>query len=126
MDVRCNELINTVQEQENNIIEMELYFRRDSVRKTNNWPESENEDTDKLVVQLCEDVGSEIKPGDISGSHMVGKPVSDGKPRPVLVIFTSYRVRQKLFVKRSKLKRCKGWQPQCRPKHKRRFVQGPC
>ena len=108
MDARCNELMNIVQKQENRIIEMEQYSRRDSVRITNNWPESDKEDTDELVVQLCEAVGSENKPEDISRSHRVGKPVNDGKPRPVLVKFTSYRARQKLFVKRSKLKGAKG------------------
>ena len=52
--------------------------------------------------------GRKLNPEDISRSHRVGQPVNDGKPRPVLVKFTSYRARQKLFLKRSKLKGAKG------------------
>ena len=34
VDARCNELMNIVQKQENRIVEMEQYSRRDSVRIT--------------------------------------------------------------------------------------------
>ena len=45
----------------------------------------------------------DLQPEDISRSHLVGAPFAT-RPRPVLVKFSTYRARERVFKARSKLK----------------------
>lgn len=89
---------------ESAIDELEQYGRRNALRITNEWPEREDESTDNLVLKLANDLlGVELQESDISRSHRVG-PSQARKPRSVLVKFTSYRARERVYRARMKLK----------------------
>ena len=89
---------------ESAIDELEQYGRRNALRVSNNWPEAAQEDTDTLIVQMARDhLNIDLQPSDISRSHRVGPPTPD-KPRPVLVKFSTYRARERIYRARSKLK----------------------
>ena len=82
----------------------EQYSRRNNLRITG-YRETENENTDDIVLKIAADIGSDIELSDIDRSHRVGRPgVNRSKPRDVIVKFTSYRARQKLYKKRTALK----------------------
>ena len=82
----------------------EQYSRRNNLRITG-YRETENENTDDIVLKIAADIGSDIELSDIDRSHRVGRPgVNRTKPRDVIVKFTSYRARQKLYKKRTALK----------------------
>lgn len=86
------------------IDELEQYGRRNALRVSNNWPEADQENTDTLIINMAHDhLGIDLQPSDISRSHRVGPP-SAPKPRPVLVKFSTYRARERIFRARSKLK----------------------
>lgn len=86
------------------IDELEQYGRRNALRVSNEWPEVENENTDLLILSMANDqLGVQLEPTDISRSHRVGSSFAK-KPRPVLVKFTSYRARERVFRARTKLK----------------------
>lgn len=82
----------------------EQYSRRNNLRITG-YRETENESTDDIVLKMAADIGSDIELSDIDRSHRVGRPGANRtKPRDVIVKFTSYRARQKLYKKRTALK----------------------
>ena len=82
---------------------LEQYSRRNSLRITG-IPESEgNTNTDKIVLDMCKDIGLSLTDSDIDRSHWVGKP-NGLKPRQIIVKFTSYRSRQQVYKARSRLK----------------------
>ena len=85
------------------IAEMEQYQRRDNLRIFG-IPESRNEDTDQLALKVFNDrLGVQLDLSDVSRSHRVG-PNVPGKPRPIIVKFTNYRPRSKVFRAKRKLK----------------------
>ena len=92
MDKLSNELNQSVLK----VDELEQYDRRNSLRLSLNTKQEEVENTDKIVVN-----GVDIECSDISRSHRVGRPGS--KPRPILVTFVSYRMREKLYSNRKKM-----------------------
>lgn len=82
----------------------EQYSRRNNLRITG-CGETDNENTDDIILKMAADIGSDIQLGDIDRSHRVGKPGSHRtRPREVIVKFTSYRARQKLYKMRTALK----------------------
>lgn len=89
--------------------ELEQYQRRNNLRIFG-ISESQDEDTDALVVQLCRDkLGFELPKDAICRSHRIGKqppPAPDGskRPRPIIVRFIGYRHRQQMFSDKKKLK----------------------
>lgn len=82
----------------------EQYSRRNSVR-ISGMRESEGENTDKLVLALCNN-GMKLSPPlemcDIDRSHRVGK--KSDKARPLLVKFVSYKRKSQLMKMRGALK----------------------
>ena len=77
----------------------EQYSRRNCLR-ISGIPESDTEDTDRLVLDMADAIGASIAIDDIDRSHRVGRPPTaavDATPRAIIVKFTSYRYRQKLF-----------------------------
>ena len=90
---------------EERLDDLEQYSRRNSLRV---WlPEMENkgECTDSLIIDHAKTLGVTIQPTDIDRSHRVGA-VKEGNPKPraVIVKFSSYKTRQKLFDARRKNK----------------------
>lgn len=81
--------------------ELEQYQRRNSIRVFG-VPETSDENTDDLVLQVAASVGANININMIDRSHRVG-PKTD-KPRPIIAKFTSYRFRQEIYSKKKNLK----------------------
>lgn len=83
----------------------EQYSRRNCLRFAG-IDEKAGEDTDKQIVDICKDMDATITMADIDRSHRIGKPNANGKPRAIIVKFTSYRVRRQVFKKRTGLRNC--------------------
>jgi len=87
---------------ESKLDDQEQYSRRNLVR-VSGIQENQSENTDDLIIKLSDAIGSGLSLTEIDRSHRVGKP-NPSKPRDIIVKFTSYRARQKVYLKRSKLK----------------------
>lgn len=86
----------------NEIDKLEQYQRRSNLRVFG-IPETVNENTDNLIVNLAnEKLKVKLNISDIDRSHRVGR--KGNKPRPIIVKFTSYRSRQEIFRSKAKLK----------------------
>lgn len=86
------------------IEELEQYGRRNALRISNEWLETEGESTDTLILNMANDVlGVDLQATDISRSHRVG-PKIGSRPRPILVKFSTYRARERVFRARKTLK----------------------
>lgn len=81
--------------------EREQYSRRNNLRIFG-IPEAENEDTDKLVIDVAGKMGVSLEPYHIDRSHRVGK--TSENPRPIIVKFVSYAERRVVFTSKKKLK----------------------
>ena len=96
------ELKNRVTRLEQDIDDTEQYSRRNNLR-ISKLPESPNEDTDAIFLKIAETLNVPLTPGDIDRNHRVGRPGS--KPqRDIIVKFVTYRVRERLFINRKKLR----------------------
>ena len=87
------------------IDDLEQYSRRNclllhGVVKTN------AECTDDIIIKTCaEELGIDVKQEDLDRSHRLGKVKrNDNKPRPIIVKFARYAVRNKVFSNKKKLK----------------------
>lgn len=89
--------------------DLEQYQRRNNLRFFG-LEETPREDTDEIIKAVCrEKLGFELPDNAICRSHRVGsqpKSTTDGRKRhrPIIVRFTGYRHRQKVFVAKKKLK----------------------
>lgn len=89
--------------------DMEQYQRRNNLRIFG-IEEVQGEDTDQLVNTLCKDkLGIVLHEISVCRSHRVGKPpgpAADGRRRhrPIIVRFTSYRDRRRVFNSKKLLK----------------------
>ena len=82
---------------------LEQYSRRSNLR-IYGVMESNRENTDNLVVNIAQEkLGVSLSPDDIDRSHRIGKP-RRGKPRAIIVKFSSYKKRMEIFKNKSKLK----------------------
>lgn len=79
----------------------EQYSRRNCLRVTG-IPESENENTDDLILNLARSIDVELTVQDIDRSHRLGRPTNGVSPRPrdIIVKFVSYRSRAKFYKNR--------------------------
>ncbi len=88
---------------EDQLNELAQYSRRNSLRVANPWEEKPGENTDELVKEMSSTLLSvELTDADIGRSHRIG-PKRGNTPRSIVVGFTSYRARQKLYLARTKL-----------------------
>ena len=75
------------------------YSRRNCLRLSG-FTETEQENTDDIVLEAFRAIGVDIQLTEIDRSHHVGSPRgsadSDSKPRDIIVKFTSYRSRTKV------------------------------
>ncbi|MEW8544179.1 MAG: hypothetical protein AB2693_11655, partial [Candidatus Thiodiazotropha sp.] len=91
---------------------LEQYGRRNILR-ISGIPEQPNEQTDDLVLKLAEELNVTMSTYDIDRSHRVGKidddrrttrPRRPKRHRDIIVKFTSYNARYRLFQKRKELR----------------------
>ena len=80
----------------------EQYSRRNCLR-ISGVPEDSSENTDVYVIDMARAIDVEVKLDEIERSHRVG-PMKTGRPRDIIVKFTSYRVRRKVYGERTKAK----------------------
>ena len=80
----------------------EQYSRRNCLR-ISGVPEDSSENTDVYVIDMARAIDVEVKLDEIERSHRVG-PMKAGRPRDIIVKFTSYRVRRKVYGERTKAK----------------------
>ena len=66
-------------------------------------PEDPNEITENIVVELAGAVSEDIDLSEIERSHHVGKPRA-WLPRDIIIKFSAYRTRQRLYKYRTLLK----------------------
>lgn len=103
-EAEISSLKTKVENLEMELDDLEQYGRRNALRISGAWPESDNEKTDDIILKMAkDDLKVDLQPSDIDRSHRVGKKV-DGKQRPILVKFTSYRSRNMIYRARTSLK----------------------
>ena len=99
-------MVNTLEQKvmklERDVDDGEQYSRRNSVR-ISGVGESSEEDTDRIILNIAKDLEADITLNDIDRSHRVGKS-RNGRPRAIIVKFTSYRARRALYSKRMNLR----------------------
>lgn len=81
----------------------EQYSRRNCLRIAG-VPENQSENTDVYVIDLTRAIDAEVTLDDIERSHRVGKRRDSGRPRDIIVKFSSYRTRRKVYGARTKTK----------------------
>ena len=90
MDIqRLNGGLERVTFLENKVDSLEQYSRRQQLI-FEGVPESNDENTDLLIITECKKVNVNIEPLDLHRSHRLGKR-HDGRPRPIIAHFLSYR-----------------------------------
>ena len=90
--------------------EAEQYSRRNCLR-ISGIPETDEESTDAIMLAIASECNTTIDLSDIDRSHRLGKPRSDPSvpankkniPRDIIVKFTSYRSRSRVFQSKKKL-----------------------
>ena len=85
--------------------ELEQYSRRNCLL-LHGVQENENENTDDIVLKtMSEELDIEIKENDLDRTHRIGnRNRKDGKPRAIIVKFTRYATRNKIYSNKKKLK----------------------
>lgn len=101
-------LKNQLERAESKIDDMEAYDRRNNLVFTG-LPDSTMKSTDELVIDLCKNkLNVDVSINDIQRSLRLGRidSASDttSKPRPIIVRFVSYRVRQDIYQARKSLR----------------------
>ena len=84
------------------------YSRRNCLR-VSGVKETEGENIDDVVIDLCKGIGVDIKLDEIDRTHRLGRKIehsdkSSKRPRDIIVKFATYRSRQKLFKARRSLR----------------------
>ena len=82
--------------------DLEQYSRRQCLNFSG-IPEQQNENTDKLIIEIAKAAGVNVKPDDIDVSHRIGKPKA-GKPRAIIAKFQSFNKRQEMYGARRELR----------------------
>ena len=87
------------------IDDLEQYSRRNCLL-LHGVVETKDECTDDIIIKTCaEELGIDVKQEDLDRSHRLGKVKrNDNKPRPIVVKFAHYAVRNKVFSNKKKLK----------------------
>ena len=87
------------------IDDLEQYSRRNCLL-LHGVVQTNTECTDDIIIITCaEELGIDVKQEDLDRSHRLGKVKrNDNKPRPIVVKFARYAVRNKVFSSRKKLK----------------------
>ena len=107
-----NQLESKVADMEALIDRQNQYSRRNCLRLSG-VSETQGENTDTTVTKILSAIGANISIDEIDRSHRLGKPRKSPSssqaqsrnplPRDIIIKFTSYRARQKVYMLRSKL-----------------------
>ncbi len=81
---------------------LEQYSRKDSVRIFG-IPETPNENTNDLVIDLGQEIGVEIKPEDISVAHRLPPKCGKDGNKPIIVKFVQKDTKDKLMKNKRNL-----------------------
>ena len=103
---RKNKLLNEKnQDLTDRLDDLEQYSRRNCLL-LHGVREDEEENTDEIILStIATEIGININEEDIDRTHRLGKPNRrDGKPRPIIVKFTRYNVRNKVYAYKRNLK----------------------
>ena len=96
-----------ISQRETRIDDLEQYSRRNCL-VISGIPETENESTDDIILDLVnKQLNTSLEAREIDRSHRVpgGPPrINADKPRNIIVKFTSYNARKRVFEKKSNLK----------------------
>lgn len=110
MEVNQGKLMKRIDQLEHVIDEQEQYSRRNCLL-VHGLPESDNEDTDKLVINLFVDkLQAQINTDDLDRTHRLGRKQQGAandtvrRPRPIIVKFLSYAKRNNIFRTKRHLK----------------------
>nr|XP_006825068.1 PREDICTED: uncharacterized protein LOC102806889 [Saccoglossus kowalevskii] len=92
---------------ERNYNDLDQYTRRENIVITG-IPETDNEDTDEIALKVAKIADNNVTMSDIDASHRFGKRQVSGEqhhkyPSPIIVRFTTRRVRDSVFKNRKKL-----------------------
>jgi hypothetical protein len=68
----------------------EQYSRRNSLR-ISGIPESSDENTDAIILDISHEIGSDLSLPEIDRTHRVGKRKINGKPRDIITKFGTLR-----------------------------------
>ncbi|KAK3888066.1 hypothetical protein Pcinc_007856 [Petrolisthes cinctipes] len=114
-DVICQRLVKEMQElrddsrltdlEKEELDQQEQYSRRNNHR-IRGIEEKETEDVAKMTIDLINKNVCEMKPitiDDVNRVHRVGRRRDDGVSRPILIRFSTYRARQRVYANKRKL-----------------------
>lgn len=88
---------------ETRVEDLEQYSRRTCL-KVSGVPEDKEEDTDKIILNIANDIGVNLKPEEINRSHRL--PNSKNRsPRDIVVRLTTYNKRLALIKARKQLRK---------------------
>ena len=89
---------------EDEIDSLEQYSRRNCLL-LHGVPEAEGEKTDLVFCKTVSDkLNVNIDPNMLDRSHRLGKPKTEGKPRPIIAKFARYNTRSAVFSAKKQLK----------------------
>ena len=93
-------------EQQSKSIELQEQYSRRNCVLVHGIKETKDEDTDKIVIDIIsKDLDIIVDEKDLDRSHRIGRMASNlGKPRPIIVKFSRYNMRKKVFSSKKKLK----------------------
>ena len=104
MKSKCRAYEESFLEQADQIDALEQYSRRNCLL-LHGIPEAVDEKTDDLVRStIASNLDINIKAKAIDRSHRLGKPKTDGKPRPIIAKFVRYNARRNVFVNKKSFK----------------------
>ena len=95
-------LTETIAEQQKTINELEQYSRKNCIN-ISGVMEKERESVRKLTKDIGRAVGVNLTDADIDSGHRLGRQ-TDGKPRAIIVKFTTFDKRQELYQARRQLR----------------------
>ncbi|KAK4311273.1 hypothetical protein Pmani_017207 [Petrolisthes manimaculis] len=104
-DSRITDLEKEVTSLKEALDQQEQYTRRNNLRITG-IKEKETEDVAEMSMDLINKNVCELEPitiDDVDRVHRVGRRRDDGVPRPILIRFSTYRARQRVYTNRRKL-----------------------
>ena len=103
-DHKIKQLQKQVSELENKADGLEQYSRRNSLRIFGIKEKEFENPVDVALKIINDEMGLEMKTDSLDRVHRVGKKPTNGSSRSLLVKFTTYRDRDKVFRNRSRLK----------------------
>ena len=90
-----SKLIERVSDLEFGLEDLEQYGRRTSLRFHNVPSENCTDDTDSVVVKICQEMGVNINTDDINRSHPIGRPRNN--KRQIICRFRNWKIKNKVY-----------------------------